>query len=204
MTAAESAPSATIAARSITSPPEKCGRAKRVTNARISSSSIVPILVFLRVDELREPRQHVRGVPLRRKDGIKHLFNLSSAGNKRQSLVQQHSVSLESRKAQPRVQLHLAIAQQRIRDVLPFCKLGLIRRRLRTYTDDRCSQLDELVHVVAESTALRGAAARPRNLIPTVRQGLAGASSSWVHIHDQSTRRRSRTKVVKATLRGHQ
>jgi hypothetical protein len=38
-TSAKSAPSAKIAARSMTSPPERCGRAGRVTSARITSSS---------------------------------------------------------------------------------------------------------------------------------------------------------------------
>ena len=39
MTAAKSTPSARIAARSMTTPPEACGRANRVTNVLISASS---------------------------------------------------------------------------------------------------------------------------------------------------------------------
>jgi hypothetical protein len=39
--AAESAPAARIAALSMTSPPEPCGRDRRLTNMRIASSSIV-------------------------------------------------------------------------------------------------------------------------------------------------------------------
>src|SRR5665213_1671726 len=40
----KSAPAASSAARSITCPPEACGRASRVTRTRISSSSIAPRL----------------------------------------------------------------------------------------------------------------------------------------------------------------
>jgi hypothetical protein len=45
ITSAKSAPSARSAARSTTSPPDRCGRAKRVTNARIASSSTPPRLL---------------------------------------------------------------------------------------------------------------------------------------------------------------
>ena len=48
MTAEKSAPSARIAARSMTTPPEACGRANRVTNALISASSTSHTVVLLR------------------------------------------------------------------------------------------------------------------------------------------------------------
>jgi len=51
MTAGKSAPSARIAARSMTPPPEASGRARRVTRARIASSSTLHTLLA--------PRNHV-------------------------------------------------------------------------------------------------------------------------------------------------
>ena len=64
MTAEESAPSARIAARSMTSPPDACGRASRVTNARIASSS-TPHTALL-------PRNHSPRRSLRRVDTVAH------------------------------------------------------------------------------------------------------------------------------------
>jgi hypothetical protein len=48
MIAGKSAPSARIAARSMTTPPEACGRANRVTNALISASFTAQAVVLLR------------------------------------------------------------------------------------------------------------------------------------------------------------
>ena len=59
MTAEKSAPSARIAARSMTTPPEACGRANRATNALISASSTSHTVVLPRC--LRVPGQRDRG-----------------------------------------------------------------------------------------------------------------------------------------------
>ncbi len=60
-TAAESAPSARIAARSITSPPEGWARDRRVTRARIASSFTRPTLVALDANTTNPP---ARAVPV--------------------------------------------------------------------------------------------------------------------------------------------
>jgi hypothetical protein len=49
--AAESGPAAVIAARSMTAPPEWCGRDRRATNMRIVSSSIDQSLVLPRENQ---------------------------------------------------------------------------------------------------------------------------------------------------------
>src|SRR5918992_718504 len=116
-----------------------------------------------------EPCEDFVRVLARRKHGIEDLLDPSVLENERQSLYQDHTVSLEGRQRERPHKGEVLVAQELEGQVEPHDRLPLVSSTLGAEAEHPRAEFPELRVVVPKGARLRGASPGARNLVPTLR-----------------------------------
>src|SRR3954464_14392080 len=97
---------------------------------------------------LREPRDDLLGVPVRREDGVEDLDDAAVLGHEREPLVELLALGLEGRQTQRGAELAAGVRGDGERHRVPLCELDLVVERLHREACDPQPEVVELARAV--------------------------------------------------------